>query len=124
MNKSRGGTWTHLSVKHTWPEPVNYATGKELTLSQLPPFQKVKLNKENYAGRFMSFSVPNPFDRKIRCVAFKQYRFQGLTLDLLVQSQGVGPRNLYFKNVLPLGTSMSGLLKHNFEIMRRNSGNS
>lgn len=48
-----------------------YAAGKEPTPTQLPPFGKVKLNNENYAGRVVCLSFPNLFDCKIRCVALK-----------------------------------------------------
>lgn len=64
------------------------------------------------------------FDHKTRYVALKKYRFLGLTPDPLIQSQGAKPRNLFCKKSPPMGPTALGLLKHDFEIIRHNSGNS
>lgn len=70
------------------------------------------------------FVLPKSVDHKIRCVAFKKHRFLGLTPDLLIRCQGVGPRNIYLKKAPSMGPSVLWPRKHHFEIIRCNSGSS
>ena len=115
LGKSWGGTWTHLSAKHTWGGLVIYAAEKELPSD---PLRKGKVKQRELCRKSSACPSQICLIIKLGVLLLKCIDSQALLWTYWFRLSGRAPES--FKKIPPMGPSVLGFLKHNFEIMGHN----